>query len=321
MRVLFWGSPEFAVATLQALLASRHTVVGVVTRPPRRRGRGRRPSPTPVARVAEAAGLPVLAPARPRGPEFLAAAAALAPDVSVVAAYGAILPPAALELPPHGSLNVHASLLPAWRGAAPVTRSILAGDAETGVSIMRMDAGLDTGPVLLAEPEPIGPGDSAGAVTGRLAARGARLLVQALDRLEAGALTGTPQDDAGATFAPRIGTAEAEIDWARSTAGIERTVRAFDPWPGAWTEAPGGRLKVFRVAPAEGPAGVPATVVAVEPEPVVRTGDGAAALVEVQPPGGRRMSGADWARGRRVAIGDRLGPKGPEATRGGGPGA
>ncbi len=310
MRVLFWGSPEFAVAVLDALLASPHAVVGVVTRPQRPRGRGRRPRPTPVARRAEAADLPVLAPERPRGEEFLAAVRALSPDVSVVAAYGAILPPEALDLPPHGSINVHASLLPAWRGAAPVTRAILAGDAETGVSIMRMDPGLDTGPVILSEAEPIGPSDSAGAVTERLATLGGRLVVAALDRLESGEAKETPQDDSLASHAAKVGTAEAAIDWTRPFADIDRAVRAFDPWPGAWTGWRGERLKVYRVEAAAAREAAPAgTVVAVEPDPVIATGDGGAVLVEVQPAGGRRMTGVEWARGRRVEPGERLGPE------------
>ncbi|HUP19496.1 MAG TPA: methionyl-tRNA formyltransferase [Gemmatimonadota bacterium] len=334
MRVAFWGSPEFAVATLEALLESRHEVVTVVTRPAKPRGRGRRTRATPVARRAETAGVPVLAPARPRGGEFLERLAAAAPDVSVVAAYGAILPPEALDLPPHGSINVHASLLPAWRGAAPVTRAILAGDRRTGVTIMRMDAGLDTGPILLADAEPIRPDDTAGSLTDRLARRGAALVVEALDRLERGALPATPQDETGASHAPRVTPAEAEIDWGRSTAELERAVRAFDPWPGAWTACRRERIKVFRLAPQEPAAGagndaasganavggdgaegedgaVPGTVLATDPEPLVRTGDGAVRLALVQPAGGRRMAGAAWARGRGIASGDRLGAPPP----------
>lgn len=314
MRVAFWGSPEFAVATLEALLESRHEVVTVVTRPAKPRGRGRRTRATPVARRAETAGVPVLAPARPRGGEFLERLAAAAPDISVVAAYGEILPPEALDLPPHGSINVHASLLPAWRGAAPVTRAILAGDRRTGVTIMRMDAGLDTGPILLADAEPIRPDDTAGSLTDRLARRGAALVVEALDRLERGALPATPQDETGASHAPRVTPAEAEIDWGRSTAELERAVRAFDPWPGAWTACRRERIKVFRLAAAEPGAGedaTPGAVLATDPEPLVRTGDGAVRLALVQPAGGRRMAGAAWARGRGIASGDRLGAPPP----------
>lgn len=308
MRVVFWGSPAFAVATLEALLASDHEVVGVVTQPPRPKGRGRKERPTPVAEAAMAAGVPVLSPPKPRGAGFLEALGALRPDVSVVAAYGEILPPEALELPPHGSINVHASLLPAYRGAAPVTRAILDGLDETGVTIMRMDAGLDTGPILLAEPEPIGPDDTAATLTDRLAVRGAALAVEALDRLEAGDLEAVPQTGAGASYAHKVSAGEAAIDWGGSARGIERSVRAYHPWPGAWTTRAGERLKVQRAAVVPGAADAPpGTIVEIDPRPVVASGEGRVALVEVQPAGGRRMDAADWARGRDVEPGERLG--------------
>ncbi|MDX1660811.1 MAG: methionyl-tRNA formyltransferase, partial [Gemmatimonadota bacterium] len=273
-------------------------------------GRGRKERPTPVARAADRAGVPVLSPARPEGPEFLAALAAFAPDVSVVAAYGQILPAEILELPSHGSVNVHASLLPAYRGAAPVTRAILDGLDETGVTIMRMDEGLDTGPVLLQEPEPVEPDDTAESLARRLARRGAALAVEALDRLEAGELEAEPQADEGATYAHKIDTREAEIDWSRSTAEIERAARAYDPWPGAWTTWRGERLKVYRTEVAggdDGPDLEAGTIVTLDPRPVVAAGTGAIALVEVQPAGGRRMDAAAWARGRDVEAGERLG--------------
>lgn len=308
MRVVFWGSPEFAVAVLEALLASRHEVVGVVTRPPQPTGRGRRVRSTPVAERAASAGVPTLAPRRPRGEAFAAELAALAADVFVVAAYGAILPPEILALPPHGSLNVHASLLPDYRGAAPVTRAILDGRGETGITIMRMEPGLDTGPICLQVRTPLEPADSAGSVTGRLALLGGHAAVEALDRLEAGALTATPQDHARATWADKVSTAEARIDWSRPAEEIARAARAFDPWPGAWTTFRGERMKVFRVSPvADGPDGGPGEIVALTPSPVVRAGHGALALDLVQPPGARRMSGAEWVRGRDVRPGERLG--------------
>lgn len=311
MRVVFWGSPAFAVPTLEALMASRHDVVGVVTRPPRPKGRGREERPTPVARAAERAGTTVLSPGKPRGPEFLAALAALEPDVSVVAAYGEILPPDVLELPEHGSINVHASLLPAYRGAAPVTRAILDGLEETGITIMRMDEGLDTGPVLLQGREPIRPDDTAGSLTRRLAARGGPLVVEALDRLEAGDLEATPQPEDGASYAHKIEAAEAEIDWSRAAPEIERAARAYDPWPGAWTTWRGERLKVHRVdvvdEPPEGSDAAPGGVIAADPRPIVATGSGAVALAEVQPAGGRRMDAAAWARGRDLEAGEILG--------------
>ena len=318
MRVVFWGSPEFAVAVLEAVLASEHEVPAVVTRPPRQAGRGRRARPTPVARLAESSGVPVLAPRRLRDPALAEELASFAGEVFLVAAYGAILPAPILTLPPHGSLNVHASLLPAYRGAAPVTRAILDGRAQTGITIMRMEAGLDTGPICLQAVEPVRAEDTAGSLTERLAGLGGRLAVEALDRLQAGTLPETPQDDARATYAEKISTVEAAIDWSRPAAEIERAVRAFDPWPGAWTSFRDERLKLFRVRPqparpAASRAGPeeaispPGEVVALDPEPVVRAGDAHVRLELVQPPGARPMPGADWARGRAVRIGERLG--------------
>ncbi|MFN2383895.1 MAG: methionyl-tRNA formyltransferase [Gemmatimonadota bacterium] len=310
MRVVFWGSPAFAVATLDAVLESPHPVVAVVTQPARPQGRGRRPQPTAVARRAAAAGLPALDPVRPRGADVVAALRAHAPDVFVVAAYGAILPSAVLALPPRGALNVHASLLPAYRGAAPVTRALLEGRAETGITIMRMDAGLDTGAIALQAPLAIAPDETAGTLTARLAHVGARLACVALDRLAAGTLPDQPQDDAAASWAPRVTTDAARLVWSESGAALERAARAYDPWPGAWTTWRGERLKVFRLAAGEAvpaAAGPPGRIVGVDPRPVVGVGDGTLALAEVQPAGGRRMAAADWARGRGVEIGDVLG--------------
>jgi methionyl-tRNA formyltransferase len=322
VRVIFWGSPDFAVATLDALLESAHEVVAVVTRPARPRGRGRGVEPTAVERRAREAGIPVLAPSRPRGEAFLEELRVLAPEVFVVAAYGAILPAEVLALPVHGAINVHASLLPAYRGASPATRAILDGRAETGVTIMRMEAGLDTGPILLHASTPISADETAGTLTARLAALGAGLLVAALDRLAFGSLPETPQDDAAASYAPKVEVEEARLEWARPSAELERATRAFDPQPGAWTTWRGERLKVFRLeptrvtpgqvvvpAPDEGAlvSAPPGTIVALDPAPVVRTGDGLARLVEVQPSGGRRMAADAWARGRGVEAGKRLG--------------
>ena len=317
MRVVFWGSPEFAVAVLEALLASAHQVAGVVTRPPEPGGRGRRPRATPVARLAESAGLPTLTPEHLRGEAVRAELVALEADVFLVAAYGAILPPDVLSLPPHGSLNVHASLLPEYRGAAPVTRAILDGKRETGVTIMRMEQGLDTGAICLQAVEPMIADDTAETLTRRLAALGGRAAVEALDRLAAGALIETPQDDARATYAAKVTTAEARIDWSLPAGAIERAARAFDPWPGAWTTFRGDRLKVFRVGSPDGAVlaggreidgrGRPGEIVSADPAPIVRTGDGRVGLDLVQPPGGRRMTGAQWARGRGVEPGETLG--------------
>ena len=322
MRVVFWGSPEFAVVVLEAVLASAHEVVGVVTRPPEPGGRGRRPRPTAVARLAESAGLRTLTPKRLRGDAFRGELAALGAEVFLVAAYGAILPPDILSLPPHGSLNVHASLLPEYRGAAPVTRAILEGRSETGVTIMRMEEGLDTGAICLQAAEPMLEGDTAETLTRRLAVLGGRAAVEALNQLEAGTLTETPQDELRASYAAKVTTEEARIDWSRPAAAIERAARAFDPWPGAWTTFRGDRLKVFRVGspvaadvlPGGPPNGVeggavggrPGEIVSADPAPIVRTGDGLVRLELVQPPGGRRMAGADWARGRGVKPGEAL---------------
>jgi len=308
MRVVFWGSPGFAATVLEALLESSHEVVGVVTRPPRPKGRGRKTVPTPVARLAREAGLPVLESEEPRGEAFVEALHALDPDVSLVAAYGAILRTETLDLPPSGSFNVHASLLPAHRGAAPVTHAILRGDDESGITIMRMDEGLDTGPIALQAVEPIRPDDTAGSLTRRLAMLGGRLAVEALDRLEAGSLTETPQDDTAATYAHKIDSSDARLDWSRPAAELERAARAFDPWPGAWTRWRDERLKVYRMEPVPAASDAPpGTVVAVDPDPVVRAGDRALRLLEVQPAGGRRMLAEAWARGRGVEPGDPLG--------------
>jgi methionyl-tRNA formyltransferase len=308
VRVVFWGSPAFAVPILEVLLASPHEVVGVVSQPARPKGRGQGVAATPVAERAAVAGLPVLTPGKPRGDDFLERLVAFDGEVFLVAAYGEILPRAVLETPPRGALNVHASLLPAYRGAAPVTRAILDGRRVTGVTIMRMEAGLDTGPICLQSEEPIRPDDTAGSLAERLAGRGAGLAVEALDLLEAGRLIETPQDDRLATSAPKVEPAEARLEWSRTTSLLERAVRAFDPWPGAWTTWREERLKVFRLESRPHDAhGPPGEILATAPALVVRTGDGAVGLVLVQPPGGRRMSGADWVRGREVRPGQRLG--------------
>ncbi|MGH7558523.1 MAG: methionyl-tRNA formyltransferase [Gemmatimonadota bacterium] len=315
MRIVFWGSPEFAVPTLDGLLDSRHEVVGVVSQPVRPKGRGREVEPTPVAHRAESAGLPVLTPAKPRGEAFLGELRRLDADVFVVAAYGEILPVEILGMPPHGALNVHASLLPAYRGAAPVTQALLDGRTNTGITIMRMEAGLDTGPICLQAEEPIGPDDTAGLLTGRLAELGARLAVEALDRLESGTLIETPQDHAQASHAGKIDPQDARLDWDLPSAALERAVRAYDPWPGAWTTWRRERLKVFRLGivppPVDGSV-EPGTLLEVEAESVVKTGDGAVRLVLVQPAGGRRMSGREWARGRKPRRGERLGGAGDD---------
>jgi methionyl-tRNA formyltransferase len=240
MRLIFMGTPDFSVPALDALVAAGHEVACVYTQPPRPGGRGQRPRPSAVQARAEALGLPVRSPVNFREPADRDRMAALGADLGVVVAYGLILPQAVLSGPAAGCLNIHASLLPRWRGAAPIQRAILAGDAETGVSIMRMEAGLDTGPVLLREAVPIAPGDTAGTLHDALAALGARLIVEALARLDG--LVAVPQDEAVATYAAKIDKAEARVDWTRPAEAVDRQIRGLSPNPGAWTEIGGERV-------------------------------------------------------------------------------
>lgn len=292
MRLAFLGTPGFAAATLSALLAAGHEVAGVWSQPPRPAGRGQRPKASPVQALAESHGLPVQVPATLRTPEAQAAFAALGAEAAVVVAYGLILPPAVLAAPARGCLNVHASLLPRWRGAAPIHRAVMAGDARTGVTIMRMDEGLDTGPMLLSEALPIGPEDTAGDLHDRLAALGARLMVQALGRLDA--LPEAPQG-AGATYAAKVSKEEGRVDWARPAAEVDRLVRGLSPSPGAWTEAGGERLRLLRSRLAGG-EGAPGAVLPGEGLRVA-CGTGAVEVLEVQRPGGRALPVAEALRG------------------------
>jgi len=248
MRVVFMGTPGFSVPALRALVGAGHEIAAVYCQPPRPAGRGHRPRPGSVQAAAEAMGLPVRHPATLRDASAQAEFAALGADVAVVVAYGLILPPAVLRSPRYGCLNIHASLLPRWRGAAPIQRAIMAGDAETGVSIMQMDAGLDTGPVLLEAAVPIGPGDTAATLHDRLSELGARLIVEALDRRAT--LAPRPQPAAGVTYAAKIDKAEARVDWSRPAAEIDRQIRALSPFPGAWcrivVDGAEERLKLLR---------------------------------------------------------------------------
>mgnify|MGYP001200803609 CR=1 FL=1 len=315
-RVVFMGTPAFAVPSLDALLAAAGLVevVGVFTQPDRPAGRGRSVAPSPVKARALAAGLPVAQPASlrraPAAPEGLAALEALSPDLVVVAAYGLLLPPAVLDGPRFGALNVHASLLPRWRGAAPIQHAILAGDATTGVTIMRMDAGLDTGPTVAAAATPIGADETASALTERLAQLGAALLVATLPGWFAGTAVATPQDDAAATHAPRLDRADGRLDAAEGAAALARRVRAMQPWPGAWLPlADGTGLKVLGadVVPTAWPAALGAGhIVAVEGWPVLVTADGGLRLRTVQPPGKRPMDGDAFLRGRPAGLVDRV---------------
>lgn len=308
MRVLFAGTPEPAVASLKALLASRHEVVAVLTRPDAPTGRGRRMEPSPVRRVAEQAGIEVLTPPRPRDPDFLARLAELAPDACPVVAYGGLIPPAALDVPRHGWINLHFSLLPAWRGAAPVQHAILAGDEVTGACTFRLEQGLDTGPIYGTLTEPIGRGDTSGDLLERLALGGARLLVATLDGIEHGRLTAVPQPAEGVSHAPKLTSDDARIDWKNPALRIDRQVRACTPAPGAWTTLGGERVKIFPVTALPGVTDLePGVIIADKRGLQVGTGSGhTVRLGDVQAQGKRRMAAADWARGLRLPEGARF---------------
>ena len=311
MRILFWGTPEFAVSSLRALDDEGHDVVGVVTQPDRPAGRGRHLTPSPVKEVATAMGVPVLTPERPRGEEFMAAAGALRPELTVVVAYGHILRREVLDLAPMGSINVHASLLPELRGAAPINWAIARGYETTGVTIMRMVEAMDAGAILHRIREPILPGETASELTVRLSELGAEALVEALTLLSAGNLVEEEQEHARATFAPKVDRETARVAWDRPARELEWHVRGMDAVPGAWTELDGAPVKLFRPRTADAPGGAgesPGTVVTADPEGglVVATGDGALALDEVQPPGRRRMPAHDWIVGRGVRVGQRF---------------
>ena len=313
MKLAFAGTPEFAAVILDALAHSRHRVVAVFTRPDARAGRGKRMTESPVKQRATTAGIEVHQPRSMRTGEAAAPLEALEPDAMVVAAYGFLLPAPILAIPRLGCINVHASVLPRWRGAAPVHHAILAGDRHTGVSIMQMDTGLDTGPILATRTCPITATDTAGSLTIRLAELGGAALVDTLDALETGKVAARPQDDASATVAPRLAKSQAAIDWTRSATEIERMVRAFDPWPVAHTYVAGGTIPVFRIwrtEPGDGDSmQAPGTVLRCDETGLaVATACGAVRITELQPPGGRRMSTAEFVRGRRLAPGTRLGP-------------
>jgi methionyl-tRNA formyltransferase len=306
MRIVFAGTPEFAVPALDAVVAAGHQVAATLTQPDRPSGRGLTAAASPVKQAAARLGIPVRQPASLKSPAAHGEIRALAPDALVVAAYGLILPQAVLDLPRLGAINIHASLLPRWRGAAPIHRALLAGDRETGISIMRMDAGLDTGPVLLREALPVLPDDTAGTLHDKLAALGARLVVAALDGLARGTLAATPQPAEGVTYAAKLEKHEARIDWRRPAAEIERQVRAFNPFPGATARVRGTEVKIWRAAAADG-GGEPGAVVRVDPAGIVVAGGaGALRLEELQRAGGKRLSARDFLRGFPLAAGERF---------------
>lgn len=296
--------------SLSALLRSDHEVVAAITRPDARRGRGRGLFPSPVAVAAEAAGVEILRPASARDPELADRLADLAPDVVAVVAYGNLVPPALLDLPRLGWVNLHFSLLPAWRGAAPVQAAIRAGDDVTGASTFRLERGLDTGPVYGVVTERIAPRDTAGALLGRLAVSGAELLVATMDGLADGSLQARPQPLDGVTLAPKITPEDARVDWTAPAAAVDRRIRAVTPEPGAWTGSPWGRLALGPVEPVAadqgGPAPAPGELVIGKREVLVGTGTSPVRLGTITPPGRKPMAAADWARGVRPDPGARL---------------
>jgi len=307
LRLLFAGTPAPALPSLDALLAGDHEVVAVLTRPDAPAGRGRRVSRSPVAERADAAGLPVLQPASPRDPAFQAQLAELGVDCVPVVAYGALIPVAALQIPRHGWVNLHFSLLPAWRGAAPVQHAIMAGDDVTGASTFLIEKGLDTGPVFGTLTEPIGPRDTAGDLLGRLAVGGARLLAATLDGIGSGALQPRPQPAEGVSLAPRIEAADARVDWALPAHVVDRRIRGVTPAPGAWTTWRGDRLRLGPVEPLpDAPDLAPGELRADRSAVVVGTGRGGVRLGSVQPAGKRLLPATDWARGARPGEGERL---------------
>jgi methionyl-tRNA formyltransferase len=321
MRLVFAGTPQAAVPALDALLASRHDVAAVVTRPDAPVGRGRRVEASPVALRAAAAGIEVLTPVRPRDPEFLDKLREIGPDCCPVIAYGALLPQAALDIPPRGWVNLHFSILPAWRGAAPVHHAILHGDDVTGASTFLIVKEMDAGPVYGVLTEPVRPDDTTGTLLDRLAHSGAGLLVATLDGIEDGTVHAVPQPAEGVSFAPKVGPADAQVDWKRPAHMVDRQIRACTPEPGAWTELDGARLKLGPVSldpvsldpaspdamsPDIRGAGAPPDLapgeVAVGRHAVlVGTGSRPVRLGDVQAPGKRQMTASDWARGLRSA--------------------
>ena len=301
------GSPDFALPTLAALIAAGHDVVCVYTQPPRPAERGQKEKPSPVHVAATEKGIEVRTPTSLKGAKEQQAFRALRADAAVVVAYGLMLPKAVIEAPKHGCLNVHASLLPRWRGAAPIQRAILAGDRETGVSIMLIDEGLDTGPVLLAEKIAIAPGETAATLHDRLAELGARLAIQALGGLTGGTLRPAPQAETGVMLAPRLSRADGQLDWRLPAARLERQVRAFDPWPGAWFEHSGQRVKVLAAETVAANGGAsPGTVI--DDSLTVACGEGAFKPTRLQRAGRAAQATAAFLRGFPVPSGARLAP-------------
>ncbi|ONI74221.1 methionyl-tRNA formyltransferase [Kribbella sp. ALI-6-A] len=307
MRLVFAGTPEVSVTALEAIVASGHELVAVVTRPDAPAGRGRKLVASPVAQYAEQlGGVEILKPVKPSDPDFLARLKEIAPDCCPVVAYGGLLPQAALDIPPHGWINLHFSVLPAWRGAAPVQHSIIAGDDVTGASTFRIVKALDAGPVYGVLTEPIGPQDTAGDLLNRLAKSGAKLLVDTLDGIEAGVLQAVEQPADGVSIAPKLTVEDAEINLKHPARQVDRLVRGCNPSPGAWTTFRGERLKVLATALTDEEL-PPGAIRSTKSSVTVGTGSKAIELVTVQPQGKKPMPGADWARGVRLTDDDQLG--------------
>ena len=308
MRLVFAGTPQVALPALAALAASRHELVAVVTRPDAPSGRGRQLHRSPVGEWADAAGVPVLTPRRPSEPEFLSALAALEPDCCPVVAYGALIPKAALDVPRHGWVNLHFSLLPAWRGAAPVQRAVMAGDEVTGATTFLIEPALDSGPVYGVLTETVRRGDTSGDLLDRLATSGAGLLVATLDGIEDGALTAVPQPVEGVSLAPKLTVDDARVDWTRPAFAIDRLVRGFTPEPGAWTTLRGERVRLAPVALAtvepDAAALPPGRLRVGRRDVLVGTGTVPVLLARVQAQGKKELAAADWARGLRLVEGE-----------------
>lgn len=302
MRLVFMGTPDFSVPALEALVAAGHEIAAVYCQPPRRAGRGQKTQPSPVQKRAENLGLEVHHPLNFRSATDIAEFAALKADIAVVVAYGLILPQAILDAPRLGCLNIHASLLPRWRGAAPIHRAVLAGDAETGISIMQMEAGLDTGPVLMVRQTAIAPDETTASLHDRLASLGAEAIVDALASFDN--LTPVPQDDAGATYAAKIEKSEARVNWSCPAIEVDRLIRGLSPFPGAWCDLNGERLKLLASHPVKG-QGAPGEVIALPL--IVACGKGAVEITGVQRAGKGAMDAETFLRGSGLTIGSRLG--------------
>lgn len=314
MRVLFWGTPEFAAAPLRALLGEGFEVIGVVTQPDKPTGRSRKRTPPPVKEIALEEKIPCFQPASAKDEEFLATIEAMQPDISIVVAYGHILPRRVIELPRLGTLNIHASLLPLLRGAAPIQAAIRQGFRQTGVTIMKMVPALDAGPIILTAAVPILDDETYGELQNRLAELGALTLIEALALIELGKAEEVAQDDSLATYASKVTRDDARVDWSLSVEEVGRIVRAYDPKPAAFTTLNGTDVKLFGARAASerslqgAAAGEPGEVIAVNEGIMVSCSDGAVCIRDVQPSGRNRMLASEWARGRGVSIGDRFGP-------------